>query len=292
MLGRTVVRHITNGDRAAAVIGRLRAGEVLPWRDVLHEGPVRAGLTLEELSGERAAFIAGAGWGELAEVRASFAARDARLRSARAEDEVVLWFEHDLYDQLQLIQLLDWFAAHPVARLLLVCEAEYLGPMTPGRAAQLLEQRKAVTPRQLDVAEAAWLAFRSPHPAPLLEVLAQDLRPLPFLRDALIRHLQEFPWTTDGLSRTERAILDSLRDGPQRFAAIFERTREEPVFMGDAVLRWHLARLEAEGWIGQRDGRWKLGERKERRFERWLGGVLVRPDAPYRWDPFAASLRL
>jgi hypothetical protein len=281
------VRHLTNGDLAAAVIRQVAPGEVIPWRDVLHEGPVRAGLTLDELSTERAAFITEAGWG-----RASFAERDAALRASGGEDEVVLWFEHDLYDQLQLIQLLDWFAAHPVARLSLVCEAEYLGLMPPARAAQLFERRKPVTPRQLDVAEAAWLAFRSPHPAPLVEVLGQNTSPLPFLRGALIRHLQEFPWTTDGLSRTERRILDALRDGPQKFAAIFRRTREEPAFMGDPVLRWHLTRLELEGWVQQRDGVWQLGRRGDRRLERWLGGVLARPDSPWRWDPGAGSLLL
>jgi hypothetical protein len=284
------VRHLTNGDLAAAVIRQVALGEVIPWRDVLHEGPVRAGLTLEELSTERAAFIAEAGWGHLDPVRSSFAERDAGLRAAGAEEEVVLWFEHDLYDQLQLIQVLDWFAAHLVARLSLICEAEYLGPMPAVRAAQLFEQRRPVTPRQLDVAEAAWRAFRSPHPAPLVEVVGQDTSPLPFLRAALIRHLQEFPWTTDGLSRTERGILDALRDGPQPFAAIFQRTREDPAFMGDTVLRWHLMRLELEGWVQQREAVWQLGTRRKRRLERWLGGVLVRPSSPWRWDDAERTL--
>ena len=108
--------------------------------------------------------------------------------------------------------------------------------------------------------------------------------------DLLTRHLQEFPWTTDGLSRTERAILDALRDGPQKFAAIFQRTREEPAFMGDAVLRWHLARLEVEGRVRQRDGAWQLGKRADRRLERWLGGVLVQPSSPWRWDDAAQTL--
>lgn len=250
--------HITNGDAARVVLEPLHIGEVLPWRDVLHEGPVRAGLTLEELSTERAAFIAQAGWGAFDEVRASFRERDARLAHAGTEDEVVLWFEHDLYDQLQLIQLLDWFAAHAVKRLSLVCEAEYLGTMAPARAAELFRSRKPVTPSQLDVGEAAWLAFRSPHPAPLLELIAQDLSVLPFLRPALLRHLQEFPWASDGLSRTERAILVALR----------------------AVLRWHLTRLEIEGWVQQRDATWELGATPgKRRLERWLGGVLVQPSS-------------
>ena len=41
---------ITNGDSAAACMREARLdGEILPWRDILHEGPVPAGLDLEDL---------------------------------------------------------------------------------------------------------------------------------------------------------------------------------------------------------------------------------------------------
>ncbi|HET7670698.1 MAG TPA: hypothetical protein VFK84_09845 [Burkholderiales bacterium] len=278
--------NITNGDCAVPLLERF--GEVLPWRDVLHEGPVRGGLSHEELSRERAAFIADAGWGAFADVLALFEHRDAVLRGAARHAEVVLWFEHDLYDQLQLVQVLDWFSRHPVERLSLVCEAQYLGTMAAARAAELFQVRKPVTPRQLELGEAAWLAFRSPHPAPLVELLAQDLSPLPFLRAALVRHLQEFPWADDGLSRTERSILGALPGG---FAALLEATREDPVFMGDAVLRWHLQRMELDGWVRRRDGGWEPTGEKKRRFPRWLGGVLVQPSATWRWDERAQTLR-
>lgn len=54
---------VTNGDSAAGRI--LQAGlseEVLPWRDVLHEGPVPSGLSPEGLREVRARFIAERGW--------------------------------------------------------------------------------------------------------------------------------------------------------------------------------------------------------------------------------------
>src|SRR6185369_3265595 len=103
----TETLHITNGDFAVAVLRTAgMQGEILPWRDVLHEGPVRADVPLPELSKLRAKFIAGAGWGAEAQVAEQFALRDALLRAADGRAEVVLWFEHDLYDQLQLIQLL------------------------------------------------------------------------------------------------------------------------------------------------------------------------------------------
>ena len=246
--------HITNGDCAVAV---LRAagmrGEILPWRDLLHEGPVRADLSLEDLSAERARFIADAGWGPLAEVSKSFEERDKAFRRAGEHDEIVLWFEHDLYDQLQLIQVLD--GLYGQARVSLVCEAEYLGMMAPERAAELFALRSPVTKRHYNEARSAWNAFRSPDPMSI----ATEFDTLPFLGAALVRLLEEYPWTTDGLSRLQRH-LDA---------------REEPVFLGDAVREW-LRKRRAEG-------RW---------LPRWLGGVLVTADSPWRWNPVRQALEV
>src|SRR5512141_1110180 len=102
--------HITNGDAAANVLRRAGITDpILPWRDVLHEGPVPSGLSLRELSKVRAEFIAECGWGRLEEVTRQFNVRDETLESSGADADVVLWFESDLCDQLQLCQVLGWY---------------------------------------------------------------------------------------------------------------------------------------------------------------------------------------
>lgn len=269
--------HITNGDCAVAVLAKAVSGTFLPWRDVLHEGPVQAGLSLEELSRSRAQFIADAGWATHDEVLKEFAARDAAFRRAREHDEIVLWFEHDLYDQLQLIQVLDGLSDLRGPPVSLVCEAEYLGTMAAERAAELFAVRNPATRRHFHEARAAWAAFRSPNPRDI-----ESVKPaaLPFLAAALRRHLEEFPWTTDGLSRTERRILQALARGPLPLAELLREVAEEPAFLGDAVLAWHLRRLEEEGL---------LEGKRRRRLSRWLGGYEVK-DERLRWD--AASGRL
>jgi hypothetical protein len=294
--------HITNGDHAVAV---LRAagmhGEIVPWRDVLHEGPVRSDLPLEALSKLRARFIAEAGWAKLGEAEAMFAARDASLRGAARAAEVVLWFEHDLYDQLQLIQVLAWFAVHPHPRVSLVCEAEYLGRMTPARARELFGERRKLVRRDFHVALAAWAAFGSRDPFALQagDFRAPNLR---FLPAALRRLLEEYPWTHDGLSRIERQALFALEDGPQPFDRVFERNaaQEDPIFLGDTVLEWHLKRLRHDALV-EGDDTWSITSRGRDvlrgrldgwaapRAPRWIGGVELRDGWP-RWD--AASGRL
>ena len=232
--------HITNGDCAAEVIRAAGVGgEVLPWRDVLHEGPVPARLSLESLSAVRARFIAGSGWGPEGEVERGFRERDETLRRCRAHDEVVLWFEHDLYDQLQLAQLLDFFADHDPAptRLTLVCGSEYLGSSTPGRLAERFVRRVDVDDDALALGEAAWNAFTAPDPHAIEALVAGGTAALPLIAPALIRHLEQFPSTRNGLSRTEQQALEAIAGGAATVKDAYQaaaQEREEAVWLGDA----------------------------------------------------------
>ena len=74
------ILHITNGDSAA---NGMKAGgidgEIIPWRDVLHEGPVPAGQSLRELSRIRAQWLAREGLGNVEEMQKEFEERDAFL---------------------------------------------------------------------------------------------------------------------------------------------------------------------------------------------------------------------
>ena len=125
---------ITNGDSAGELLRRTLAGaEVLPWRDVLYEGPVPLTDSLEELTAIRVSYLAGSGAGDESAIEFELTSRDRGLGISADFDRVVLWFEHDLYDQLQLIQALDWFADHPrePETLLLVQTDDYIGHQEP-----------------------------------------------------------------------------------------------------------------------------------------------------------------
>jgi hypothetical protein len=71
----------------------------------------------------RAQFSASCGWTSFEEAVGLFSRRDQVLADSLGQDEVVLWFEHDLYDQLQLIQILDWYAHQDLrqTKLTLIC---------------------------------------------------------------------------------------------------------------------------------------------------------------------------
>ncbi len=232
------ILHITNGDSAADLLREAGLeGVVLPWRDVLHEGPVPAGLDLAALSRLRAEFLAGSGWGVADELHADFIERDRQLAAAGDFHRVVLWFEHDLYDQLQVLQLLDWFA-HPDNRhpsLSMICTDRYLGWLTPGEVPDMWQHERRVTRPQLDLAQRAWAAFRAPEPGLWQSLLDVDTGVLPFLDGAVRRLIEEYPDCRSGLSRTARtalALIEGGFDHPGRLFARYQET-EERQFLGD-----------------------------------------------------------
>jgi hypothetical protein len=230
--------HITNGESVQLRETGLQ-GEVLTWQDVLHEGPVPAGRTLDEMRPIRARFLAAIGGQPEREILARLEKRDRTLARFEEFEEVILWFEHDLYDQLQLIQILDWFSEQDFGRttLSLIGTDRHLGLLRPDELLRLYPQRRSVSPAQLILAARAWAAFTAVNPNSIVKLCKEDHSALPYLRGALQRHLEQFPSIRNGLSRTERQILEIVEAGPSSVGAVFcaDRDLEEEIFMGDSA---------------------------------------------------------
>jgi len=247
--------HITNGDDAANTLKQFRSDDdVLPWRDPMTEGPFPAGLDLCATSKVRAGYLAGPAM-PYDQVLRDFRLRDEHLAAAERYDEVTLWFEHDLLDQLQLLQLLDWFAGVQMssARLGIICVDAFpgvvpfrgLGQLDPAQMATLCDKRSPVTAAHLELAQSGWAAFRSPDPRHVEEFLRRELRPFPFMKPALSRYLQEFPAISNGLGRTDRQILKLVFEGISRPGQIFAANinLERVLFIGDWGIYQHIQEL-------------------------------------------------
>ncbi len=285
--------HVTNGESAGESLRRSGVpGRVIAWRDVLHEGPVPAGLTLAGMSEVRARFLAQWDPRSFPAVAASFDERDGALGSAR---HVVLWFEHDLYDQLQLLQILEALSNEPDTAVDMICIDAFpgivpfygLGQLTPMQLASLWPKRQPVTAEQYALGARAWKAFTSPDPGAVLQLLATDIGALPFLGNALRRLLDEYPAPPTGLGRTERQLLQAVARGARSFAELFPANAagEEASFMGDTTVESRLAALirartplvTPEPYTltaaGQRVLAGEADARQLNGIDRWIGGV-------------------
>lgn len=142
--------------------------------------------------------------------------KERELRDSADYERVVLWFEHDVTDQLSLIHLLGHYATHRrPPRLELVNIGDFpgarrfigLGELPPEALRMLWMTRKAVSAAQLRLGLDAWRALANPDPRPLAAIMRSGTPALPLLALALHRHLRELPSSVNGLSLTEELAL-------------------------------------------------------------------------------------
>ncbi len=318
--------HIHNGDSTANTLREASfPGTHFAFREALATGPTPAGLSQDEWLAMRANYLAGMAAQDVANVRQELAAQDATLAGLSQHDEIILWFEHDLFCQINLIYLLDRFARNPVApaSLSLICIGAFpgkpnfrgLGELTADEMASLFDTRHAVSAAELQLAQRAWQAFCAPAPHGLANLLNEDTSALPFLRGALLQHLARFPALRNGLSRAENTLLALIAAGHSSYMqlcpAFFDA---EPAYgLGDLQIQSDLKHMAAAPQpllqlTGLDDpGEWRkvtcsltatgqlvsAGQAdfvKLNGLDLWLGGVHLTTEQLWRWDEQQARL--
>jgi len=202
-----------------------------------------------------------------------------------------------------------------------------LGQLTADQLATLTGAGTSVTSGHYKLAVDAWRAFRSPDPRDVVRVadelgaarlpVSEGGPALPFLGDALLRLLAEYPSAANGLSRTEELALGALRRGPVTAGALFADTQshEARPFMGDSTFFDIIGRLAAsrvplvtvDAGAAEHDfrdqriaitaaGRDVLARAADHvrlnGIDVWRGGVHLTGSAssPWRWDSDAETL--
>jgi hypothetical protein len=310
---------ITNGDHAAnALAAHFPDAEILIWRDVLIEGPVPGGIDDEALADIRARHIEEA-FG-MNDVRADFTRRNQAFEKIGEFERIELWFETDLHDQLQIIELLARFAKQPPN------SAPLFALAAPPLSNHIDDAAKAMRPiasADYESGSAMWRAFRALAPEGILEQ-AQAMGTLPEARASFKRLLGEFPSPRDGLGRIERAALLALRDGAVTPGLAFRHYQQtEPLpFLGDLGFYYRLEKLAAgenplvrglpDGGIARAarsnttveytdtlieltgTGHEVLEGRKDfitlNGIDRWIGGLHLTSENVWRYDPAKKAL--
>ncbi|MDL9997331.1 DUF1835 domain-containing protein [Variovorax sp. J22P240] len=225
----------------------------------------------------------------------------------------VLWCDADAYDQLFLIAVLAGMTTPP--ELLELIEISHvpgverfigIGQLAPEVLAWLWPQRRRLEASTLELARTAWKAYRASSPQAWAELAFSESLGLPFLAPALRRQLQELPSLRDGLSLTERLVLEIIRelDRPTlgRVFSELMSVREPLPFLGDSMfyalaralidvgnplirefdtqLDWPRRPLELTG-LGKLvlDGAAYWVDHAST--TRWIGGVRIEPGRPH-----------
>ena len=307
-------------------------GDFVEWSDPVCQGPVPANLSSAELCETRAEFICRnyAAPEQYVEILLRLRNEQSILDKLDRYEKILLWFEHDWFDQSILLRLLNELSERPqlhqktwilsIDRFPGIQRFIGLGQLRPEQLLSLLDNEMRVTSDAFRFARRAWRAFTDDEPLSFEAIMNESPLPdLPFLNQAMYRHLQEYPDISNGLALTYRLALEAIDAGAHSGVEVFldlMSHREPQPFLGDSMF-FSLLRDLIEAKVPairepQRDFQWIelsdfgralldgeanwMTENAEpdrendaaaptRLAPRWLGGVRVSAsDFPWRWN--------
>ncbi|MCR8842457.1 sigma-70 family RNA polymerase sigma factor [Paenibacillus sp. SC116] len=244
--GGTRMLHIVNGD---VVADKLRQGnmqgEILVWRELYPFGPVfkeMGEFNNRELRAKYLERTLGIPASEYIRIAKE---QEQKLHQFQNYDEVVLWFEHDLFDQTMLSYLLNWFNGKSLGKtkLNLLCIGSYpgiqlfrgLGQLSTEQLETLSGTWTPIGGVELELGSRAWEAYAAEDPNKMIELLVQDTSALPFLRHAFEAHLARLPSELNGLGIIEQFTLETIASGIHTPIKVFQHVgdRLHELGMGD-----------------------------------------------------------
>ncbi len=232
-------------------------GDYLAWIDPYCVGPLATDY--QTRLEQRAEFVVSHYLNEMPQMTATVDAVIADEKSNMTQlndtryERIVLWVEHDSYDQFMLVYLLAHMPLQQRDKLELIEIEDFpgserfrgLGQLPAEALRSCWSQRRKVTAEMTQSAEQVWLILCEPSPKALLQLsslehTASDVaRNLPHIKPALYRHLQELPHQHSHLSLTQRLGFKALTElgSTVTLAEWFRRyTEHEPLpFLGDLM---------------------------------------------------------
>lgn len=297
--------HVCNGDATADQLSLADLpGDIRVWADALDRGPCLPVDDAEHYRVRSEYWEARGHKGAAAEL----AEWDRGVDEAATAGELILWFEHDLFDQLALIRLLARLALRGMPEKLTIVSIDRhpevpnflgFGQLQPAHLAELWPRRTPLSKDAIDEAIATWIAFTARDPR-ALPFLMRRVKALPFLAGAIERHLEEFPDPTSGLSRSERQLLAAVARGVTGDRALIDAVQSiDPRYpMTDTLLRELMRDFTKLGLVSDNAittiGRQTLAGAVDRVVElgidTWRGGVQLTKSHAWRWDSAARRL--
>lgn len=235
--------HITNGDSFTHRLKKLKLkGEIITWREMLCEGKTETSVGSEAFWKTRFEFLhknynISKSWfveKTLKEYRS--------LCNHKQQDEIILWFEYDLFCQINMLAVISWLKTHRRhVQISLVCSGYEddssrlygLNELTDEQIHSHFKSRVALSQNDIEYADYVWQLYCSDNPIRLENLSDFELYQFHYLEDALKAHLRRFPAIKNGLNAIENRVLQVAAEG---------KSSSKKVLMG--------ALLQDQGWYG------------------------------------------
>jgi hypothetical protein len=209
--------HITNGDSLTDRLKSLELkGDIITWREMLCEGKTLTNVGSESFWKTRFEFLnknykVSKTWfveKTLKEYRS--------LCNHKQQDQIVLWFEYDLFCQINMLAVISWLKTHrKYAHISLVCSGNEdetdkmygLGDVSDEKLLELYENRTELSMNDIEYADYVWQLYCSDNPIRLENLTDFKNYQFDYLSDAIKAHLKRFPTIKNGLNDIENHVL-------------------------------------------------------------------------------------
>ncbi|WP_298365484.1 DUF1835 domain-containing protein [uncultured Lutibacter sp.] len=213
------VLHVVNGDYTAQIFKQtIIKGKVVVWRELLCEGPIEIEVGSDDFWMNRYSYIKTNFGVERLEYFDKTIKEIIQLEDLEKFDEVVLWFEYDLFCQVNLIAACSYLlqSFRKDVAYFLVCtgyekgknELQSLSNYMPKQYPNLLENRIKISKTNLEFANNCWKIFVENKKDNLKNYNFKHSK-FRYLQKAIDQHLETFP-KENGLNEIENKILELI----------------------------------------------------------------------------------
>lgn len=208
--------HVTNGDDLSQKIIDLQlTGDVITWREMLCEGPTSMEVGDEEFVMLRENFLANKYGISETQYQSDFLEELIKLAAINGHDEIVLWFEFDLFSHMNMLALISFLIQNKkTGPFSLVCSGKLPGEKEMVTLTELkdkflkqhYEQRIALTPDDIQTAQLIWELYCSNNPQRLASEIIKTTN-FEYLSSSIRAHIERFPNVNTGLNSLEINVL-------------------------------------------------------------------------------------
>ncbi len=208
------ILHITNGDSFTSILNKLPVeGTIITWREMLCEGKTVTDVGSEFFWKVRFDYLSKT-YKTTKEIFLKGTLREYQnLCNQKTQDEVVLWFDHDLYSQINMIALLSWLKINKKNAQISVVSTDKkkhintLAKLPEEELLQYYKNRMHRTRDDVEYADYIWQLYCGNNPIRLETFSKFNSSQLEHLTDAIRTHLLRFPTVKNGLNAVENKVL-------------------------------------------------------------------------------------
>ena len=213
--------HITDGDHMTEKFLQLEIpGDVVIWRESLCEGPTHPEVGSPNFFRIRKAFLKNTYAIPAAEYQEKFVEEIKKLKDWDQYEEVVLWFEFDLFSHMNMLGLISYLLQkEKKIPFYLVCSGRLKGetellPLSELPIKHLQKHYKCrieLTQDDLEMAALIWELYCGDKPKRLVSEISKTTN-FEYLSSCIRAHIERFPSAKTGLNTLETNVLKLIQE--------------------------------------------------------------------------------